>query len=77
MGVVKSLFGAKDPAPPVAAPAPPTPAQADPEANTTQAVVDQAQPTAGRSANVSAGAGDPSLDDSTDPYSVRKKLLGA
>lgn len=71
-----SFFGGSKPAPPVAAPAPPTPTTGD--ANTSQAVKDQAQPVASRAANVSAGAsGDPSLDNSVDPYSVRKKLLGA
>lgn len=71
MGVVKSLFGGSDPQPPVAAPAPPV---AD-NSNTSAAVTAQATAQTGRAADVSAGQG-PSLDDSTDQYSVRKKLLG-
>lgn len=66
------LGGGKKPSDP--APLPPTP---KPNADNTSADVSSAAtPGPGRAANIVAG-NDPSLEDSTDPYSVKKKLLGA
>jgi hypothetical protein len=75
-GVAKAvgsiIGGGQKPADPAPLPAAPT-STAD---NTSAAVAAQAAQAAGRGANQSAGT-DPALQDSTDPYSVKKKLLGA
>lgn len=72
MSIAKQLFGGGGSPTPAALPDAPT---ANTK-NTSQAVADQSTAAAGRAANESAG-NDPALQTSTDPYSVKKKLLGA
>lgn len=69
---IPDVFGTKKPQM-AATPAPPTVSKV----NTSAAVEEQSRSAAGRAATESAGASGPVLQDSTDPYSVKKKLLGA
>lgn len=65
------LLGAKSPAPLEPLPAPPTADNSNTSANTT----DAARAGPGRAANIVAGQ-DPSVNSSSEQYSVRKRLLG-